>query len=249
VNKKFIPAEKNLEKLLKNLSADKKPYPKDLLKARRAFYLSQVTSVVSSGPQLTKGAQQGRNGSPPAAAPMTPLMKVVLTVLIAANVALATYLVVSVHENWDTVRELLFETPTVVEASPAPFEIPTQEPASAVTPEFVPSLEGAVVPSATPEPASSPDDSQSSDNSQPSDATLPEGPQAGPSEPEVSTPEPNGKDNPGKHLGQTPHGPGDPPGQDNQESNQDNTQDSDQDNDGDNDKDNDKDKKDKDNNP
>ena len=135
MSKKFVPTEKNIQKLLKNLSADKKPYPKNLLDSRRSAYLSQVTSVVSSGPHLKKGNGKGQGGSPHAAAPMTPLMKVVLTALVAANVALATYLAVYVYENWDRVQELLFGAPSVSETSPAPPEILTQAPELEATPE------------------------------------------------------------------------------------------------------------------
>jgi len=223
VNKKFIPTETNPEKLLKDLGADKKPYPKDLLKARRATYLSQVTSVVSSAPHLTRGDGQGQSGPSPAATPMTPLMKVVLTVLIATNFALATYLAVSIYENWGKVQESLLGGPSVSEPSPISPEVLDQAPELKTTPEIAIPPAGTVAPVSTPEPTISP-----------SDATAADTPQVGQSDPEVSTPEPDGKDNSGKHLGQTPHGPGDPPGQDNQDNNQDNSQDSGQDNSQDN---------------
>jgi hypothetical protein len=220
---KNIPAEKNIEKLLKDLSADIKPYPKDLLGERRASYLSQVTSVVSNGPHLTKGGRSGQGVSSSATAPMTPLMKVVLTILIAANAALVTYLAISVYENWDIVKGLLIETPAVIETSSAPFEIPTQEPSLVVTPEFVPFPEETVVPAETPEPVNPSD-------SQPSDTTVPDNSQVDTSEPEASTPEPDGQDNSGKHLGQTPHAPDSPPGQNNQDNSQNDNQDSNQSN-------------------
>ena len=198
MSKKFVPAEKNIQKLLKNLSADKKAYPKDLLSARRAAYLSQVTSVAGSGPHPQKGNGKGQGGSPHAAAPMTPLMKVVLTALIAANVALATYMGVYVYENWDRVQALLSGRPSLSETSPGPHEVLNQAPELEPTPEIAISPEGMVVPSSTPAPTSLSDDPQPSG----SDSSEPD-----------STPEPDGKDQPGKHLGQTPHGSDDPPGQ------------------------------------
>ena len=215
MSKKFVPTEKNIQNLLKNLSADKKPYPKKLLDSRRAAYLSQVTSVVSSGPHLKKGNGKGQGGSPHAAAPMTPLMKVVLTALVAANVALATYLAVTVYENWDRVQELLFGAPSVSETSPAPLEMLNQAPEWKRHPKAV-SPEGTVTPVSTPEPTSL------SDDLQPSGSDTVDSPQ-------VSTPEPDGKNNPGKHLGQTPHTPDDPPGQDDKD--KDNNEDKDKEND------------------
>ncbi len=169
MSKKFNPTEKNIQNLLKDLSADQKPYPKDLLNSRRAAYLSQVTSVASAGPQLKKGKGQG--GSPNAA-PMTPLMKVVLTALIAANVALAGYLATVAYENWDKIQELLFGTPSVSDTSPAPLDAPTQPPQLEMTPEATISPEGSVTPVSTPEPTSpsggpqsSPDDEITSEHS------------------------------------------------------------------------------------
>jgi len=200
-----MQTEKNIEQLLKKLSADKKPYPKNLLATRRAAYLSQVTAVVSSGPQLKKGNGQG--GSPHASAPMTPLMKVVLTALVAANVALATYLAVYVYDNWDRVQELLFGAPSMSETSPAPLEIVTQAPELETTPEIAVPPEETVAPVSTPEPTSL------SEDSQPSGIDSADSPQ-------VSTAEPDGKDQPGLHLGQTPHTPSDPPGQRDQDDNQ-----------------------------
>lgn len=190
--------DKRIEELLKRLGDDRKPYPEDLLDNSRTAYLSQV-SLISSGLPLQKGSGQGQAGSPPASAPMTPLMKVVLTTLVAANIALATYLAVTAYENWDKIQELLFGAPAAVETSPDPFENgQEQEPIS--TPEVSITPEGVVTPESTPEPTVS-----SNDNQSPGSDTD--------DNPQVSTPEPDGKDNPGKHLGQTPHTPDDPPGQ------------------------------------
>ena len=224
MNKKIVFAERNLEELLKNLSADKKSYPNELLKVRRASYLSQVTSVVGGGPHLKGGNGKGQSGSPPSAvAPMTPLMKAVLTLLVAANVALASYLAVSIHDNWDKLMgSLSGGSPIVVETSPADFEIPTQEPASATTSESPAPPEETIVPTETPEPTNP------LNGPQPSEAAVTDGPQAGASGSEVGTPDPNDKDNPGNHLGQTPHGPDNPPGQTNQDNSQNNDQGSNQ---------------------
>ena len=87
------------------------------------------------------------------------------------------------------------------ETSPAPPENLDQAPEFATTPEIVISPEGTVTPIATPDPTSS------------SDGLQPSGGDSG-DNPQVGTPEPDGKDNPGKHLGQTPHTPDEPPGQD-----------------------------------
>ena len=219
MSKEFVPTERNIEKLLKKLSADNKPYPKSLLDTRRATYMSQVISVVSSGPHFGKGNGQIQAGTSTASAPMTPIMKAVLTALVAGNIALATYLAVSIYKNWDKVQEMLFGAPSISETSPVPPEILTQAPELATTPEIVISPEGAVNPVSTPEPNDFSDDSQLSG----SDST--DSSQVSPSEPEVSTPEPNGDVNPGLHLGQTPHGPDNPPGQDSQNNNQSNPQD------------------------
>lgn len=217
-----MSTEKNIEQLLKKLSTDKSPYPKDLLDARRSAYLSQVTSVVSSGLLIKEGSGKGQGGSPPTSAPMTPFMKVVLAALVAANVALASYLAVSMYENWDRLQELLLGGSSV--SYPSPISPEFQAPELETTPEVtIPPVE-TVAPISTPEPTS------------PSDATSADSQSL--SEPEASTPEP---DDPGKHLGQTPHGPGDPPGQDNS---QDNTKDDGQGNQDDN-----KDKKEKNNKP
>jgi hypothetical protein len=225
--KEFIPTEREIEKLLETLGADKKQYPTTLLEARKAAYLSQVTSMVNGGAFSSDENGPGQGGSPPASAPMTPIAKVVLTTLVAANIALAGYLAVSVYENWDKVQELLFGAPAVSETLVDSPEILTQAPEIANSPEAVDDLNG------TPEPT------DHSDDSQPSGDDPAENPQVGPSEPEVSTPEPDGKDNPGLHLGQTPHGPDTPPGQTNQDNKQDNTRDNDQ---GNQEKDKDKDK-------
>lgn len=215
MNKKIAFTERNIEELLKSLSADKKPYPDDLLKARRSTYLSQVTSVVSGGPHHKGENGQGQSGSPTAAAPMTPLMKAVLTVLVAANIALASYLAVSIYDNWDKVRNSLLGDSPVVETSPDIFENPTQPPTSAITSESPAPPEETIVPNGTPEPTNP------SNGPQPSKATATASPQVGSSGSEVGTPDPNDKDNSGKHLGQTPHGPDNPPGQDNQDNIQD----------------------------
>ena len=201
MNKKFDPTEKNVPNLLKDLSADQKPYPKDLLSSRRAAYLAQVTSVVGAGSQGTKGNGQG--GSLNAAAPMTPLMKAVLTALIAANVALAAYVAATAYENWDKIQAALFGAPVVSETSPASLGSATQ---LETTPEVTISPEESVTPDSTPEPTSPSGGSQAS----PDD------------ESKVSTPEPDEKDNQGKHLGQTPRPTKEPPGQDDEEKDKEN---------------------------
>lgn len=224
-----MSTEKNIEQLLKKLSTDKRPYPKDLLDSRRAAYLSQVTSVVSSGLLTTEGSGRGQGGSPPTSAPMTPFMKVVLATLVAANVALASYLAFSVYENWDKVQESLFGGSSI--SYPSPISPEVQAPELETTPEVAIPPAETVAPISTPEPTS------------PSGGTAADSLQVDPSETEASTPEPDEKDNSGQHLGQTPHGPGDPPGQDNS---QDNTQDDGKGNQDDN---KDKDKKEKNNKP
>jgi hypothetical protein len=221
VSNKFVPTERNLQNLLMNLGADQKPYPKNLMDNRRTAYLSQVTAVISSGPHPKQGNGQGHGGAPHGAAPMTPVMKVVLTTLVAANVVLATYLSMVAYENWDKVQEFLFGIPATSETSSAP-EILTQSPELEMTPEITVPPEITVSPIATPEPTDLSDNSQTSgedsvDNNNPSGL-------------EVGTPEPTGDDSPGLHLGQTPHSPDTPPGQSNQNSSQDNTKDNNQDN-------------------
>ena len=211
MSKKFVPTESNIQELLKNLGTDQKPYPKELLNARRAAYVSQLTSVISSGPRFGNG--QGQSSPPQSVAPMTPMMKAVLTALVVANVALATYLSVFVYENWDRVQELLFGVPSVSSTSPSPPEILTEAPELEPPLEVSVSPEEAVVPSETPEPTGLPE------NVQPLGGDSVDNPQVDPSNPELSTPEPGG-DNSGLHLGQTPHGPDDPPGQDNNSSGQ-----------------------------
>jgi hypothetical protein len=227
VNNSSIPSERMVENLLHSLGADKKPYPKSLLDARHAAYLSQVTLVVSSGlrPQKgTKGQGRSQGGASHAAAPMTPVMKAVLTALVAGNIALAAYLGVLVYENWDKVQALLLGVPIVSETSPAPLELSTQPPAPDSTPEIATAPEISVDPASTPAPESPPEDAQ------PSESDSVDSPQVGPSAPEVSTPEPPAKDNPGLHLGQTPHGPDEPPGQDqNNDPGNDNNKDKDKD--------------------
>jgi hypothetical protein len=190
-----------IENLLIKLSADKKPYPKSLLVARRAAYLSQVTLIASSGPSLKRGNGHGQGGSPPASVPMTPIMKVVLTVLLAANLALATYLAVSLYENWDRVQALLFGSPTISETAPSPLEKSTQPSVSDSTLEIATPPESTLVPSSTPEPETLLEESQPAGNNS---ADSPGGGAA----------EPDTKDKPGLHLGQTPHSPDEPPSQD-----------------------------------
>jgi hypothetical protein len=220
-----------VENLLHSLGADKKPYPKSLLDARHAAYLSQVNLLVGSGPRPQKGKGRGQGGSSSISAPMTPVMKAVLTVLVAGNIALATYLGVLVYENWDKVQAFLSGAPLVTETSPAPLELSTQPPAPDSTPEIATAPEISVDPASTPEPDSP------SDEAQPSESDSVDSPQVDPSAPEVSTPEPPAKDNPGLHLGQTPHAPDQPLGQD-----QNNDQSNDKSNDQGNNKNKDKDK-------
>ena len=211
MRKKFVPTERNIQKLLKNLSADKKSYPKELLDSRRAAYLAQVTSVAGSGPRPKKGNGKGQGSSPHSAAPMTPLMKVVLTALVAGNVALATYMAAYVYENWDRVQALLSGRPVLSEASPVPPEVLNQAPELETTPEIAVPPEETVVPGSTPAPTSLSDDHQPSGNDSPDS-------------PQVSTPEP---DQPGKHLGQTPHSPKEPPGQSDKDNDKDKNKDKD----------------------
>jgi hypothetical protein len=203
-----MATEKNIEQLLKKLSADKKPYPKNLLDARRASYLSQVSLVTGSGLHLKKGNGPGQGGSSTVSAPMTPLMKVILGTLIAANIALATYLGISIYENWDKVQELLLGGTSTSEISPISPEMQEQSPEVETTPEIaVPPVETAA-PVSTPEPVNLSEDNQPSGG----DST---------NNPQVGTAEPDDSDNSGKHLGQTPHGPDDTPAnQDNQNDNQ-----------------------------
>lgn len=222
-----ILSERMVENLLHTLSTDKKPYPQGLLDARRAAYLSQMTLLVNSGPysgKENKGRVRGQGGAPHAAAPMTPVMKTVLAVLIAGNIALATYLGVLVYENWDKVQMFLSGAPLVSETSPAPLELSTQPPAPDSTPEIVTAPESTDVPGSTPEPGTSLEEPQSAGG----DSV---------DQPEVSTPEPPAEDKPGLHLGQTPHAPDEPPGQD-----QNNDQSNDKSNDQGNNKNKDKDK-------
>ena len=202
MNKKSDPTERDIEDLLERLGADKQSYPKGMLDARRTAYLSHAAIVIGSGPHITKGKGPGQGGgSSPTSVPMTPIMKVVLTTLVAANVALATYLAVTAYENWDKVQEFLFGAPSVSETSPAPPEILDQATEPAATPEIAISPEETVVPTAPPEPTTLTDEPGSTGNES-SDSS------------QVSTPEPGGNDQSGKHLGQTPHGPGDPPSED-----------------------------------
>jgi hypothetical protein len=196
---KIMNSGKNIERLLKELSEEKEPYPKDLLDGSRAAYLSKVSSVIGGGPQFKKGNGQGQNAPLPRSAPMTPLMKVVLTILVAANLALGFYLAVIAYENWDKIQEMLFGVPPAGETSQAPVDELDQTSESVSTPDIFITPEEGVSLDATPEPTNSSENPHSS-GSDPSDNL------------QVSTPEPPGKDNSGKHLGQTPHAPADPPG-------------------------------------
>ena len=110
MNNQSILPERMVENLLHTMSTDKKPYPQGLLEVRRAAYLSQVTSLAVSGLHSGKGKKmkgRGQGSAAHVAAPMTPVMKAVLAVLIAGNIALASYLGVLVYENWDKVQALL----------------------------------------------------------------------------------------------------------------------------------------------
>ena len=205
MNKKSVPTEKDIEKLLERLGADKRSYPKGMLEATRTAYLSHASIVLGKGPHISKGKGPGQGSSPPTSVPITPFMKVILTGLVAANLALATYLAVTAYENWDKVQEFLFGSPPVSETSPAPPELLDQATKPAATPEIAVSPEETVVPTIPPEPTNFSDDPGSSGNNSSDN-------------PQVGTPEPEGNDQPGKHLGQTPHSPGNPPGQDDQDS-------------------------------
>ena len=197
--------EKDVIKLLTAMGADKKSYPENLFAARRTAYVLQVTALVGSGLHPRNGGRQIQGGSTPGSVPMTPLMKVVLTALIAGNIALATYLAVTLYDNWDKVQGLLFGTPLASETSQAPFIDPIQEP------EFDVSPESSVVPEVTPQPTSP------LENASPSGGKAPDNQQE-------STPEPSGDDKPGLHLGQTPHGPDEPPSSNNEDNSQNNNQ-------------------------
>ena len=197
MSKAFAPTEKYIETLLTKMGADVKPYPDELLAARRTAYLSQVAVLVGSGFSPTNGSGSGSSGAASVTKTMTPLMKVVLTTLIAGNIALATYLAVTVYENWDRVQEYLFGAPVVSETSAPPIEAPVQEP------EIIISPESPLAPTSTPETTIIMEDPGQAEgdsvNSQ-----------------QESTPIPAGDDQPGLRLGQTPHSPDTPPGQNNQ---------------------------------
>ena len=204
MNNQSILSERVVKNLLHSLNADKKPYPPGLLDARRAAYLSQVISVVNSGPRSGKGSKgqgRGQGGASHAAGSMTPVMKAVLTVLIAGNIVLVTYLGVLAYENWDKVQALLLGAPIASETSPASLELSTQPPAPNSTPEIATAPESTVVPGSTPEPGTSQEEPQSAEG-------------GSGNQPEVSTPEPPAENKPGLHLGQTPHPQNEPPGQD-----------------------------------
>jgi hypothetical protein len=205
VSNGIASTEKDVIKLLTAMGADKKSYPKNLFAARRAAYVLQVTALVGSGLHPRNGGRQIQGGSTPGSVPMTPLMKVVLTALIAGNIALATYLAVNLYHNWDKVQGLLFGTPLASETSQAPFIDPIQEP------EFDVSPESSVVPEVTSQPTSP------LENASPSGGKAPDNQQE-------STPEPSGDDKPGLHLGQTPHGPDEPPSSNNEDNSQNNNQ-------------------------
>jgi hypothetical protein len=235
VNNPSIPSERMVENLLRTLSKDKKPYPQGLLEARRVAYLSQVTLLVGSGTLPGKGKKtrgQGHGSAAHAVAPMTPVMKAVLAVLVVGNIALAIYLGALVYQNWDKVQALLSGAPIAGETSPAPPELSTQPPVTDSTPEIVTAPESTDVPGSTSEPDTSLEEPQ---------------PAGGDSvdQPEVSTPEPTAEDKPGLHLGQTPHAPDKPPGQDknnDQGTDKNNNQSTDKNNDQGNNKNKDKDK-------
>jgi hypothetical protein len=194
-----------IENLLHTLSADRMTYPQGLLENRRTAYLSQVISVVSNGPRSGKrsrGQGRGQGGTSHVVAPMTPVMKAVLTILIAGNIALVSYVGILAYENWDKVQALLFGAPIASETSPPPPELSTQLPNPNTTPEISTAPENTIVPGSTLEPNTSPEEIQPTDGDSGN-------------QPEVSTPEPPSENKPGLHLGQTPHPPAEPPGQDN----------------------------------
>ena len=199
-----ILSEKMVKSLLHSLSADKKPYPQGLLEARRASYLSQATSLINSGPRSGKGSKgqgRGQGSASHAVTLMTSVMKAVLTVLIAGNIALVTYLGILAYKNWDKIQALLFGAPIASETSPAPLELSTQPPAPNSTPEIATVPESTDVPGSTPGPGISTEEPQSDEGGSGNQS-------------EVSTPEPPPENKPGLHLGQTPHPPDKPPGQD-----------------------------------
>ena len=204
MNNSPIPSEKTIENLLRTLSADKKPYPQGLLGARRTAYLSQAISLASNGLHTGQGKKvkvRSKGSMAQVAAPMSPVMKAVLTALIAGNIALVSYLGVLVYENWDKVQAVLFGAPVASETSPAPPEFSTQPPTLNITPEITTAPESTIVPGSTLEPNTSPEEIQPTDGDSGN-------------QPEVSTPEPPSENKPGLHLGQTPHPPDEPPGQD-----------------------------------
>jgi len=202
VNKALAPTENDIIKLLTNMGTVNQPYPSDLLEARRSAYLTEVTALVGSGLHSLNGG--GKGGiSASSSAPMTSLMKAVLTILVAGNIALATYLGIVIYQNWDKVQELLFSAPAVSELTPVPLDEPIQ------APDFIVSPESTDAPDATLEPNGSPEEAVQSEGDV-VDSPL------------ESTPEP--EDKPGLRLGQTPHGPDAPPGGNNQDTSEDNSQ-------------------------
>jgi len=205
VSNGIASTEKDVIKLLTAMGTDKRSYPENLFATRRAAYIAQVTTLVGSGLHLRNGGRHLHSRPTPGSVPMTPVMKVVLTALIAGNIALATYLAVTLYDNWDKVQGLLFGTPLVSETSSAPYIEPIQEP------EFDVSPESSVVPEVTPQPTNTPE------NVSPSGGNAPDNQQE-------STPEPSGDDKPGLHLGQTPHGPDEPPSSNNEDNSQNNNQ-------------------------
>lgn len=178
-------SDRKVIELLEELKSVEPEYPQQLLSARRADVLSQLPGIVASAGVSTV---LPKSAPPPAsaAAPMTPIMKGILVSLLATSLAVATYIGVLVYEN----RDLFIDhsTPTYSETAP-----PTE--ASTASPQD-PLIVGTETPIVTPTAI----------------IDLPE--EAGGEGTDYSVTEsPN--DNPGLHLGETPHSPGDPPGQDN----------------------------------
>ncbi len=170
--------------LLDRLKSIKSEYPADLQNKRRTLFLGSIAGGVLFGAPKHVNLPHGVE------APMSTAMKVAIGILTTSAIAVATFLGVLAYENRAILVDHLFgKTPTAVYSNPVPTSANLITPLSSLpipTSELTPTI----TPTSTLEPELTPTQ--------------------GTPAPPVYEPATN---NPGLHLGQTPHPGGTPPGQ------------------------------------
>ena len=175
--------DKDIVNLLGQLKSARSEYPAELKSRRRALFLGSIAGGMLPGAASHVKLPHG------AEAPLSAGMKVAIGVLTTAAIAVTASLGVLAYQNRAILADRLFgRTPNSVYSGPIPASTsllaPMDSPTSSPVPELTPSTTATV----TPDPDDTPAANTTIPNNGPAD------------------------NNPGRHLGQTPHPDGTPPG-------------------------------------